>query len=490
MAEDQVKLHFTAILFPFRFAAEQLTTEAFNAPFIRKNGKETQRWFPDKMQPYHLKENVAAMLGVGEEKGYAGQIWRFNDSLRREMDIPEERTPMSFTYRGAAHPAELRLESVRLALFTTGVGFLEVSVRCEDTAEVIQDVNYFLSEVKSDDNCLRFEKKVGRDEYVTVELTMLELVAKLLAPLGTVEDFDNRHGLHYVDNKPLVFSYVLMEKFDKDFGKLMFGLRTNFKASYQVPEEEYRLEKASGVLHPFENVYWGASLNSVVCCAAMTDNEKTNEFFTKTFPGNLRQTYLTLYLLRQHQRYAIQDLQHRFAGVDRGLDSGKVEAVKSAYGAVQELLNDSVAFKLKCMFRNPSSVEHINRVDGFLAETLDVRGDLKDLEDGVRQLEAVAGEIHGKLKAREERKKKMESLRKEGLVCLLAAIWGCVAFFQETWEVVEKITGWSIHFRSWLVIIPLGIAVFPLIKLVDEMRSRRKELREMEKEFDGKGEKQ
>ena len=490
MGEHQVKRHFTAILFPFRFAAQQLETEAFNAPFIRKNGKETQRWQPDKMQAYHLKENVAAMLGVGEEKGGAGQVWCFNDSLRREMDIPEERTAISFTYRGATEPAEIHLESMRLALFTTGVGFLEISVRCQSSAEVIQDVNYFLSEVKSDDNRLSFEKKLGRDESVTVELTMLELVEKLLAPLGEVEDFDHRHGLHYVDNKPLVFSYVLMEKFDKEFGKLLFGLRTNFKATYQVPAEDYELHHAQGVLHPFENVYWGASLNSAVCCAAMTDNAKTNEFFMNTFPANLRQTYLTLYLLRQHQRYAIQDLQYRFGGVDRGLESGDADAVKSAYRAVQDLLDDSIAFKLKCMFRNPSSVEHINQVDAFLADTLGVRSDLKDLEDGVRQLEAVAGEIHGKIKEREERKKKMEALRKEGLICLLAAIWGCVAFFQESWEVVEKITGWSINFRSWLVIIPLVIAAFPLVKLIDEMRTRRKELREMEKEFGKKGEKQ
>ncbi|MBQ3532257.1 MAG: hypothetical protein IJA51_00995 [Oscillospiraceae bacterium] len=489
MSEHQVARHFTTILFPFRFAAEQLKTEMFNAPFVRKNGKETQRWQPDKVQPYHLKENVAAMLGVGEEKGSAGQIWRFNDSLRREMDIPEERTAMSFTYRGAKQPATVRLESIRLALFATGVGFLELSVRSEGSAEVIQDVNYFLSEVKSDDNCLSFEKKLSRDESVTVELTMLELVEKLLAPLGEVEDFDNRHGLHYVDNKPLVFTYLLMERFDEEFGKLLFGLRTNFKATYQVPVEEYDLDRSEGVLHPFENVYWGASLNAVACCAAMTDNAKTNEFFSNTFPANLRQTYLTLYILRQHQRYAIQDLQHRFAGVDRGLETENAEAVRRADDAVQQLLDDSIAFKLKCMFRNPSSVEHINLVDGFVARILDVRSDLKDLEDGVRQLEAVAGEIRGKIDAREARKKKMESLRKEGLICLLAAIWGCVAFFQESWEVVEKITGWSINFRSWLVVIPVVIAMFPLLKLVDEMRTRKKELREMEKEFGKNGEK-
>ncbi len=482
MAEHELVHHFSCVLFPFRYAAEQLNTEAFNAPFTRKNGKQAQLWQPDKLQSYHLKENVAAMLGVGEEKGTAGQIWRLNDTLRRELNLPEARDAVNFTYRGCAQSAVLHLEQVRLALFTTGVGFLELTVACDGSAETVQDVNYFLTEVKSEGNRLSFEKRLGKDERVTVEFTLLDVLGKLTESLGAVEDFDTHSGLRYIDNKPLMFSYLLLKKFDGELGKLLFGLRTNFKSSYQVPAEQYDLSLAQGVCHPFDNVYWGASLNAAVCCACMTDNEKTNMFFQNTFPSNLRQTYLLLFLLRQHQRYAIQNFQRQFTTVDQGLD-GDAEAVRGAYKKVRDLLDSSVSFKLKCMFRDPSSVEHINDVDHFLAQTLRVCEELTDFEDGVCQLESLASGIRTRIEDREARRSKMTSLRKEWLVCLIAALWGCVTFFEGAWDVLEKITGWEIRFGSWLVLIPTVITLLPLYKLVDEMRSRRKEMKELEKEF-------
>lgn len=484
MTEHRLVRDFTAILFPFRYEAEQLKTEAFNALVTRKNGKQAQLWTPDALQPYHLKENVAAMLGVGQTKGTIGQVWRLNDALRREMELPDGRTPVFFHYRGCEKEAELYLEGVRLALFATGIGFLELSVNCRtESAEALQDVNYFLCEVKSDDNRLRYVRRLGKDESVTVELTVLDTVKKLLAPLGAVEDFDTRPGLRYVDNKPLVFSYLLLEHFGEDLGKLLFGLRTNFKASYQVPAEQYALQTAQGVCHPFENVYWGASLNAAVCCASLTDNDKTNEFFNNTFPANLRQTYLLLYLLRQHQRYAVQNFQRRFVTAGDGLERTEAKNVRDAYQRVSALLDEGVTFKLGCMFRDPASVEHINHIDQFLVETLHTRENLRDFEDGVHQLELVASEIRKKIDEREKRRSKMNSLRRETMVYIITALWGCITFLESSWDVVEKLTGIQLTFRSWWALIPAAITVFPLCKLVSELLSRRKELKKLEKEF-------
>ena len=481
--ENTLTKHFSSIVFPFRYDAAQLETEAFNTAFAGRNGQPLQLWLPDDLQSYHLKENVAAMLGIGAEKGTVGQVWKMNDALRRKLDLPQltDAVRFAYRYRGKGAEAILCLKEIRLVLFTTGIGFLEIMVTCEGTAELVQDVNYFLCEVKSDENRLSFDRRVGAGETVTVDFTMLDLVAKLTESLGAVEDFDSRAGLRYIDNKPLVFSYLLMERFDRDFGKILFGLRTNFKESYQVPAEQYWLATAQGICHPFDNVYWGASLNGAVCCACKTKDEKTNEFFTNTFPNNLRQTYLTLFLLHQHQRFAIQDLQRRFATVDRGLD-GDAAAVREAYKKVRSLLDDAITLKLKCMFRDPSSVEHINNVDQFVEETLHVREDLADLEQGVRQLETVAGEIRGRIEAQEAKQEKKKTLRKEWLVCLFAAIWGCVTFFEKAWDVLEKITGWDISFRSWLVVIPIVLTLLPLYKLLVEMHARRKELKKLEKE--------
>ena len=484
MAPQRLIRGFTALLFPFRFSVEQLADGSFNPTYSLKNGSQTNLWLPAPLQPYHLKEHVAAMLGT-QGAGDIGSIWQLNDALRRRLNLPDRRTPVGFTCRGREEPSTVYLDQARLALFTTGVGFLELTVEmgCA-SGEEMQDVNYFLCEVKSDANRLHFEKRLGKDSSETVTFSVLELVERLLAPLGEVEDFDTRPGLHYIDNKPIICSYVLLERFDADaFGQLLFGLRTNFKASYHPPQEAYALTGSPGVLHPFENVYWGASLNGMVCCAALTGQEKTDAFFTDTFPSNFRQTYLLLHLLRQHQRYAVQDLQRRFASVGDGLNTGSTQAVNAAYDRVRQLLHSGVVFKLKCRFRDPSSVEHINAVDTLLVDTLQIRENLRDFEDSVRQLQTVAGEIKAELDARKQRRKRLADLRKEGLIYLITALWGCVVFLQSSWEVVEKISGVDIRFNNLLILIPLVITLLPLYKMADELRRQRRKMKEMEEEI-------
>ena len=147
--ENTLTKHFSSIVFPFRYDAAQLETEAFNTAFAGRNGQPMQLWLPDDLQSYHLKENVAAMLGIGAEKGTVGQVWKMNDALRRKLDLPQLTDAVRFAYRSGGKGAEaiLCLKEIRLVLFTTGIGFLEVMVTCEGTAELVQDVNYFLCEV-------------------------------------------------------------------------------------------------------------------------------------------------------------------------------------------------------------------------------------------------------------------------------------------------------------------------------------------------------
>lgn len=99
-------------------------------------------------------------------------------------------------------------------------------------------MNYFLSEVKSDSNQILFSQKLGKDETQERSFRLVEMLEKLLAPMGEIEDFDTRAGLRFIDNKPLVFSYLLFERFPEDMGRVLFSLRTNFKSSYKMPEQE------------------------------------------------------------------------------------------------------------------------------------------------------------------------------------------------------------------------------------------------------------
>ena len=478
--------NFSYVLFPFRFDRELLKGEGFNSPLTKQNGKQAPMWRPVSPRQYHLKENLAAMLGTEGDQGSAGRLYSLDDSLRRELALPELRDRLLFHRRGGDRPYSLCLEQVELCLFFTGLGFLNMRFSAEtESAEELLDINYYLCEVKSGENRLSFEKRLGRDERQTIDFRLLDAVRRLCAGFAGAEDLDCRPGLNYIDNKPLIFSYLLFEDFPAELGRLLFNLRTNFKASYKVSEEQYELGRAQGLLHPFENLYWGASLNGAVCCASLTGDRQTDEFFRNTFPSNLRDTYYILFLLRQHQRFAVQDFQRLFVQADRAVSlSG--EDIGDAYRAVMELRRRVASFKLRCLYRDPSSVEHINQWDAFIQGTGNIRENIQALEESVAQLDAVAQAMREEIQARNSRRERRAGLRRERALYIVTALWSSIVFLESAWQISEHLRGGAISIPSLWTLLPLGLTVLPIMTLAAELKQKRRELDELQKQEEEK----
>lgn len=473
---SSVKGGFSCVVFPFQFDGSRLVDEVFNTPIKKQNGKEDRIWDPDKLRAYHMKENISAMLGLGTLYGNIGQIYTLRDSMRRELGIPDARTNLQFSCRGRDTTLSCKLPHVRLAVFDTGIGFLELTFSdLPDDADAVVDLNYFLCEIKGGGNQLHFTRKLGKDEQEDVTLTLLDMMQKLTASLGDVNDFDTQTGLRYIDNKPLIFSYLLLDQMNDDFGKLLFNLRTNFKSSYQVPQEEYNLQKANGVFHPFDNVWWGTSLNATVCCAALTENEKTNEFFQTTFTSNLRETYLQLFLLRQHQRYCMQKMQKSYAQAGTELLGVRGDNIPNAYKQITNLRKHAIAFKLRCMFSDPTTVEHINEYDRFLQSNLHIPQTMSDFEDSVEQLTRAAASLKERVDKHEQKQRDKQKRKRDNMIFGFTAIWTMLVGFDSAWDIAEKLTRQSIWFDTLWILLPVVLALLPISTAIYDLIKERKE---------------
>lgn len=468
--------NFTTVLFPFRYDTEMAA--AFNSPIVRKNGKEAQLWTPLDLHSYHLKSYISAMLGEGTAHGAIGQLYRLNDSLRRELELPEVRDKAEFFSRNQTEPAYLHLERVQLCLFTTGTGFLEFAFRteCKDAQQLL-DVNYFLCEVKSSKNYLAFSQRLSKEECRVIRRPLLDMMRQLTGSLGSVSDFDAVEGLRYIDSKPLVFSYLLVDVFPEELGELLFHLRTNFKASYQVPQDARDLRTAKGIYHPFDNVYWGTSPNGTVCCAALTGDERTNEFFRTVFPANLRETYSLLFLLRQHQRFAMEIYRQHFHKIGVALTGEVSEEAEQAYAEIRSLQNRCSDFNVKCDYRDPTSVEHINEFDDFLYATLHLKEGMDSLEAGIQHLDSLGEQIFEKLKAQRQEYDRLRELKRDRAMYVITALWSCLLFMDEAWELAEHFLGRQIEIISPGFLMLLCIALVPAIPLVLELRRKSREIR-------------
>ncbi len=469
---------FTSVFFCFRFDRDAIDHAHLHVPFTKKNGKQVEMWKPEKLQPYHLKERVAGMF-AGE--GAVGRIYALEDGVRRDMDIPEVRVQAALCCRSRETEIPVRLQSVRLTLFYTGIGILEFLFTGSGGCDEALDMNYYLSEVKSGANRLRFSQRMGKDETVEKSVRLIDLLEMLLTPLGRTEDFDSRSGMKYIDSKPLVFTYLLFRRFPSDLGRVLFGLRTNFKSSYKVPERELSLDEGFGVYHPFENQYWGFSLNGAACCACLTDDPSTNTFFRETFPYNLRSTYKLLFLLRVHQRFMIQDLEDRFSAAGASLVGAKDSEIDQVYRSAGELRGEAALFRMQCFFQEPASVEHINRFDAALSGSMSIETSYEGLQSSLLLLEQLSETARERIRAREAAMEQVRDLKRERLIFLATALWSMVLLFQSACEIMDRLLGRDLLVTDPLTAVPLVIAVAPAIKMLYDFRRRGKQIRELEK---------
>ncbi len=469
---------FTSVFFCFRFDRSQLDYRQLTVPFTKSNGKQTLLWQPEPVHTYHLKNSVAEILQGGETA--LACCYALDDSTRRDLGLPEARTPAQFFCRTRPEPVTVRLQKVSMALFRTGVGILELSFRCEEDLPALIDLNYGLCEVKSEANYLRFPQQLGKDLRQERTLRLLAGAARLLEPLGCVQDFDAKDGLRYIDNKPVVFTYVLLPRFPASLGEDLFHLRTNFKTSYQVPAGECTLEDNPHLYHPFENLYWGFSLNAVVCCAALTGSPETDRFFRTTFRDNLLSTYKPLYLLRLHQRFEMQNLQDRIALAGAELNAAEGSRIEAVYRAAAALRAEAAMFRLQLMFNDPSSVEHINRYDTELSEDMRLEEQFAALRYDLQLLEQLSQAAKERIARREETEHRIRVLRRERIIYLASALWGMVLLFESACEILDRFFPQGLRFPNPWMLLPAAIAAVPGLKLFYDFREKGRELKRLE----------
>ena len=229
-------------------------------------------------------------------------------------------------------------------------------------------------------------------------------------------------------------------------------------------------------------MYWGTSLNGTVCCACLTGNPQADDFFQTVFPSNLRHTYSLLFLLRQHQRFALENYQSLFLRVGQGLEDGTAQQKKDAYSRIRGLQDRCDKFHLKCIYQDPSSVEHINDFDHFLRENLRIEENLASFAVSMRRLDSMAQAIKEKIDKLEDARKRLRQLRQERVLSVIAAFWSVFLLLDECWGLAEKLLGREIPVLSFWAVVPVVISAIPALPLVVDQCKKNREIREVREE--------
>lgn len=478
MGEPKIVRQFTKFLFPFRFSRKDTAlcnmaadSENSPAPFVRFRPKSEG-----------LRKGIDEMLcDSGSAK--IADCFELPDTKRTLFNLPHRAVDkITFRTRYKDNPLyNVTVGDVRLYLFESEVGFVEVEFGyCSDRIEDYIECNYFISEIKSDENVFEYERRLGKNESEKHTFTLKELVCKVLSYVGGVLDMKKDRFPDFNAEKGVIYSYLLTDQEPENLDKLLFTLRRNYKGSYKVPCDKDILSD-SHIKQQFENSYWTASYNGAVNLSFCTGDKTCDLFFNSNFYSKMKDTYYTLFLHVLHQRFAMM----KYIGDMGQLDTlgNDYLVMKKELKAAENYYAKAANLEFRAFFKLPSGVEHINEYFNLLLRTFKVNELKLSFDNDLKTLTEICKTYVNRIKKRDDKIAARRKKKIEIFVSLLGTLVAVVTLLNSYWGLLEKLTGNSFDFWSIQILVFALALLMPLVTVIVDIVYSVKDIRKMTKDL-------
>lgn len=474
----EIVKQFTKFIFPFKFDQGGICVE--QAQMKNKKGESVPLFEPFSQHCESLREGLEGLLSTQSGSAKIADCYRLCMSGRKWFDLPPRKTDMlDFVCRQSGlEPLSVAISEIKLYLFESNVGFVELE--CEYESRLVEDyfnLNYFICEAKSEKNLFVSHEKVWNEQSKTAEICDKEFsVSALLKKLFTAICKDEKTVTPlYQSSKPLVYSYLLLDKQPENVGEFLQHLAKNYKSSYKFDDSCTKTK----TVHPFENSYWTASLNGATNLSFLTQDELTNSFFENDFYIKTKDTYFFLFLNVLHQKYSIMRIMADMGQLDRL--SNNFLVMEQELRLARKLEDQAINLKFRAFFKCPSNVEHINQYYDMLYDTLQVGVFYDSFTADIKNLQNICNKYVERIRTREERIKKRKNAKTEIFVSIFGVIVAEISLFNNSWELIEKMLGRTVDFWSAPILIMLGALLTPLITIVLDVKKQIAEIKKLTK---------
>ena len=318
MDNCKIVKQFTKFIYPFKYEKDD-PQNRIEITETTSKGNVMPVWERCGIDGHELREGISDFFSKTEDECSARIAHCYSLKYRVALGLPNnEQDRLTFVSRVNRECGyKVKITDVRLYLFESEVGFGEITCEYESSSVVDYiDCNYFISEIKSDKNYFTFTKRGANAEETEIKISVKELWLRILKYVDGIEFFDNA-GKEFCEKKPVIYSYLLLDKKPDDLQTILFTARKNYKGSYKIPQSEYNIDANPYLYQTFENSYWATSHNGVVNVSFLVDDERTNDFFKAEFLNNrLPSSYLHLFLSVLHQKYAVRRLLAEMGELD------------------------------------------------------------------------------------------------------------------------------------------------------------------------------
>lgn len=251
----------------------------------------------------------------------------------------------------------------------------------------------------------------------------------------TVSDFhklssEDTNDVFIVPDKALLYSYVVMNSTDNishendkevvfsQFCKNLYYLTRGYKPSYKV--SDHVADERRYMFRRHENDFWDASLEGAGDFVLIYDNlfetnpntneidkskQKTNLFFDKIRPLEMRGDYFILYILLLYQHYSVVFFSKKIAEtipMQKKVFINETEDSDEIYRKLRDLKLDVNMFFANCMFEAVGQITDMCTIYSFIEGKLHVKKNIESLQRGINDLDALREEIQNKRQAEKD----------------------------------------------------------------------------------------
>lgn len=395
----RVKKHILRLIVPFAYGKPFTDcAEAIDTDYFETKDLQTDRLFD-------YAEHLVTADRMRHEA--VGTRWVMRQGARKAYGLPSNFNH-PITCRVKEQEWTFSITGVELYLFETQVGFLQYNIAFPDELPLDEQIEavYYLKKLKNYSHSLHFEQKKSKEAYETRSLQLSELSVGLLSGFEPKTFFE---GNRDHPTEALVIQSVainrMAEEAEPEIGHFLFHMRRSFKSTYKASATEKEVLQHPNLLRIFENSTWGISLEGLANIVTETDDSATNQFFDTQYFHHVSNTYVYLYLLVLHQKYALLHLSNEASHLTHMLDNHRDDPAEQS--RVLSHMNDRIVwFLLRSSYKYVSRSSHHAELYEWMRSRLQIEELFEEIHEATGALRALIETAERQQRMEQEEQKK------------------------------------------------------------------------------------
>jgi hypothetical protein len=479
-------------IIPFAFGQSyKAALDYFGTVSTKTNKSAVKDWSVCSITKQQLFHHIEELVSTEAGNGTIGRCFQLNQdkNVREKYNLPKSKDTiinMSIKNEGKY---EFTISDIQLFIFETHIGFLLFKVDFMKTSvengscsmedaplkEIIYG-NYNLKKfVQYNSDIFYGEKNKEGSRTDLLKLDLKNMVGSILEGLQIKTFFTHKsHPMNAV-----VFNSIILadEPNEDQIKEYLFEMRRSFKDSYKPASSELELEENMEIYQPFENIYWGVALEGMANLSFLVKDDKANKFLVTTFFGNLDGTYLLMYILELHKRYALLYYSIEASALPQNIDEyiDVNNSENENYKKLFQLKKNITLFKLRCVFNDLTNITHQIKLLDTIEQNLRIKNMMQEIESEIEALTDITHLLEERkkqiIKAKDREAKEQEEKRKTKFtnrVTMLTAVVALIALSSCVDPIIKM--GTAIYYKGvksfefWLLIIII-IMILALIAI-------------------------